>query len=256
MTRNVKGKRIVMLVNDRVGLELIKFLKADKQKIVALILDREKRLFEEIKKESKTKTFFYADSLRAPKILERVKALKPDLAICTWCRSLLKREFLDIFPEGVINLHDAYLPYGRGKYPQVWAIIQGFPYGVTLHYMNEIFDAGDIIARKRLNIKITDTGGTLMERALDELEKLFKKTWPKIKSGKLRRIKQDERKAIYFYARDAYKEDLLNLNKRYKALDLINWLRSRSFGDRSYGYFIHKGKKIYVKISLSKKQYF
>ena len=252
----VKAKRIVMLVNDRVGLELIKFLKADGQKIVALVLDREKRLFDEITKAAKTKNVFYSDGLRNSEVLEKISALKPDLAVCTWCKYLLKKEFLAIFPEGVINLHNAYLPYGRGKYPQVWAIIKGFPYGVSLHYMNESFDAGDIIARAKINIEITDTGGTLMEKALNGLEMLFKKTWPKIKAGRVRRYKQNEKKASYFQAKDAKKQNLINLDKAYKARDLVNWLRSRSFDDRSYGFFFHKGKKIFVKIILSRKQNF
>lgn len=256
MARKKLTKRVIMLVNDRVGLELLKFLEKDKQRIVALILDKDKRFYKEIIGATRTKNIFYSDKLREPKTLVKIKSLRPDLAVCTWCRYLLKKEFLDIFPERVINLHNAYLPYGRGKYPQVWAIIKGFPYGVTLHYMNERFDAGDIIARKRVKIKITDTGGTLMERALDELEALFKKTWPKIKEGTVKRVKQDEGKATYLYAEDAESENLLDLDKTYKARDLINWLRSRSFADRSYGYLIHKGKKIYVKIILSRKQHF
>jgi methionyl-tRNA formyltransferase len=253
-----KHPKIVLLANDRVGLEITKYLKQQKENIVALVLHPKNnaKLAEEIKKVAKVKNIFYADQLSNPFYLDKIKDLEPDLAILAWFGYILKKEFIQLFPFGCINLHNSYLPYNRGKYPHVWAIYTNSKYGVSIHYVNEKIDAGDIIARKEIKIKPTDTAGSLYERSLEEIVRLFIDTWPKIKEGKVRRIPQNDKIATYHSAKDVEKLDFIDLNKKYTGRELINQLRARSFADRTYAYFLHKGKKIYIKVILSDKPNF
>lgn len=247
--------KIILLANDKVGLEIAKYLRKQKENIVGLVLcNKDKaKLAYEIKKEVATKNIFYAHQIKQPKYLNKIRNLKPDLAICAWFGYILKKEFIEIFPKGCINLHNSYLPYNRGKYPHVWAIYNNSKYGVSIHYINEKIDSGDIITRKEIKIKPTDIAGTLYERSLKEIVKLFIATWPKIKQGKIEPIPQDNKIATYHYAKDVEKIDFIDLNKKYLAKDLINQLRARSFKDRTYAYFLYKGKKIYIKLDLSEK---
>jgi len=65
-------------------------------------------------------------------------------------RYVLKKEILDLFPNRAINLHISYLPYNRGSDPNFWSFIDGTPKGVTIHYLDEGVDTGDIIVQKEV----------------------------------------------------------------------------------------------------------
>ena len=52
-------------------------------------------------------------------------------------------------------------------YPWYWAIIDGNKFGVTLHFINEKIDAGDILFQTEIPFNITDTGGTLYKKMLE-----------------------------------------------------------------------------------------
>jgi len=253
-----KKPKIVLLANGEVGLSVAKYLIKKNENIVALVLHPKStsQKGDEIKKIVGTKNIFYADQLTNKKYLEKLRNLKPDIAISAWFGYILKKDFIDIFPYGCINLHNSYLPYNRGKYPHVWAIYEGSKYGVSIHYIDEKIDSGDIIARKEIKIRPTDIAGTLYERSLKEIVKLFIKTWPKLKQGKIKPIPQNNKIATFHFAKDVEKLDVIKLNKKYLAKELINQIRARSFKDRSYAYFLYKGKKIYVKILLSENQKF
>jgi len=253
-----KHPKIVLLANDKVGLEITKYLKKQKENIVGLVVHPKNnaKLSEEIKKTAKVKNIFYADQLKSPFYLNKIKNLQPDLALSMWFGYILKKEFIQLFPYGCINLHNSYLPYNRGKYPHVWAIYDNSKYGVSIHYIDEKIDSGDIIARREIKIKPTDIAGDLYERSLKEIVKLFIDTWPKIKQGKIKRIQQNNKIATYHFAKDVKTLDFIDLNKKYTGRELINQLRCRSFTNKTYAYCIYKGKKIYIKISLSEKPNF
>jgi len=119
-----KRPKIVLLVNDKVGLEITKYLKQQKENIVGLVLHPKNsaKLADKIRKEAKAKNIFYANQIKSPYYLDKIKKLKPDLALSAWFGYILKKEFIKLFPFGCINLHNSYLPYNQGKYPHVWAI--------------------------------------------------------------------------------------------------------------------------------------
>lgn len=157
---------------------------------------------------------------------------------------------IDIFPCGVISFHNSYLPYNRGKYPHVWAIYNELKYGVSLHYIDEDIDTGDIIARREMKIEPTDIASTLYERSLEEIVELFKVTWPRL--NKISSIPQG--KGVHHFAKEVGELDVIDLDKTYKGRDIINQLRARSFKDRSYVYYMQDGKKIFIRVSLSTDQ--
>lgn len=245
--------KIVLLANDRVGLEITKYLKQQKENIVGLVLHPKykAKLSDKIRNIVKTKNIFYADQINSWRYLDKIKKLKPDIALLMWFGYVLKREFIELFPLGCINLHNSYLPYNRGKYPHVWALYNNSKYGVSIHYVNDKIDSGDILARKEIKIKPTDIASSLYERSLEEIVKLFIAVWPRFKKGEIKTISQNNKIATIHFAKDVKKFDFIDLNKKYTGKELINQLRSRSFNDRTYAYFLYKGKKIYVKITLS-----
>lgn len=244
--------KIILFANGKVGLSVVQFLKKRKENIVALVLhhDTSALLVKEIIKASQCKRIYYANELREAGTIIKLKKLKPDIGISAWFGFILKPEVINLFPSGCINCHNSYLPYNQGKYPHVWAIAKQSPYGVTIHYIDQHIDTGHILSQKRLPIAITDTGESLYEKSLEEVIDLFIHTWPLLLAHRIRPKKQNKAKASFHKASQIDILDRIDINKKYLAKDIINQIRSRSFYDRTYAYFFHKGKKVYIKITL------
>jgi len=148
-------------------------------------------------------------------------------------------------------MHLSYLPFNRGKNPNVWPIVDGTPAGVTLHYIDAGIDTGDIIAQVKVPVESVDTGQIVYQKIVSESVNLFKATWPKIKNGPAERIRQDNRRATFRYARNLKILDTIDQNQKYLAKDLINILRARTFPPFPSAFFIDEnGKKVYVRVQL------
>lgn len=123
---------------------------------------------------------------------ESLRAMGYDFIVSYRYRYLVKKPVLDLFPDRVINLHISYLPWNRGADPNLWSFVDNTPKGVTIHYMDEGLDTGDIILQKEV---IFDpyrekTLKTTYERLSLAMEQLFYQAWPSIRAGKNDRKEQ------------------------------------------------------------------
>ncbi len=96
-------------------------------------------------------------------------------------RILLPRELRQW--NAAYNLHPAFLPWGRGHFPLVWAIADAEPAGATLHRMTPRVDGGPIVEQIRVAIRANDTGHSLFLRIREAERRLFLLWWPRIASG-------------------------------------------------------------------------
>ncbi len=193
---------------------------------------------------------FDARNLEDEEFLDRIRELEPDIGVSILFDYILKPPFLQIFERDVINLHPAYLPYNRGQYPNVWSIVEGTPAGTTLHYIDPEIDTGDIIARKGVNVEAVDTGQTLYEKLERASLELFKEAWPAIATGSVSRVEQQKNEGTYHRTRDVEQIDEIDLDESYKARDLINILRARTFPPHESAYFKEGEKKVFVRVDL------
>lgn len=194
---------------------------------------------------------FRGDRLRDTETARRIEALKPDLLVSVHFGYILPDVILGLPPLGCVNLHPAYLPHNRGAYPNVWSIVEGTPAGVTLHYMDQEIDTGDIIARRQVKVRPTDTGQSLYER-LEETEfALFIDTWPALLSGRTPRLPQNRGEGREHRVRDVDQIDCIDLDATYRAGDLIDILRARTFPPHRGAYFLHEGRRIYLRLELT-----
>jgi len=100
------------------------------------------------------------DGLRA-----RLEELAPDLVVCAGFMKILPPSVLSIPPLGCVNVHGALLPKYRGRAPLSRALMNGEnAVGVTVHYMDEGVDSGDIILQARIKVSIQDDARTLFEK--------------------------------------------------------------------------------------------
>ncbi len=126
------------------------------------------------------------------KITEHLlRAEAPTFLISYGYRHILSKEILDGFPNKAINLHISYLPWNRGADPNLWSFVEGTPKGVTIHYLDEGVDTGDIIAQQELEFDLeNETLATSYEKLQWAIQSLFKNNWPNIKRGACQRTKQ------------------------------------------------------------------
>jgi len=104
---------------------------------------------------------------------------------------ILEKNILDLFPDRAINLHIAYLPFNRGADPNFWSFVDNTPKGVTIHYLDEGIDTGDIIVQERVEFDTKqETLATSFEKLQSTIQDLFKQNWQDIKKLKCKRQKQ------------------------------------------------------------------
>lgn len=194
---------------------------------------------------------------------ERILEVKPDIIITCAYGQIIPKVLLDLPRLGCINVHASLLPKLRGGAPLHHAIIDGLDKtGVTIMYMDEAMDTGDIISTISYDIKSSDTTEDIHDTLRELGAKLLIDTLPSIVSGTNERIKQNEKEATYGY-NITREEEHIDFNKRGIEIDrlvrgLYSWpLANIIIGDIEYkiveGYFI-KGKKNVGMISdISKK---
>jgi len=133
------------------------------------------------------------------KIKEKIKKTSPDLIImCGW-RQIIGKEILSIPKKGFIGFHPSLLPKGRGPAPIINSILEGFKEsGVTMYYVSEGLDDGDIIGQEKFVINENDHAGNVYEKVIEAGKKLIAKNIPLLLEGKAKRKPQNNRKATYF----------------------------------------------------------
>jgi len=90
-------------------------------------------------------------------------------------RHIIKKELLDQFPNRAINLHISYLPWNRGTNPNFWSFVEDTPKEVTIHYLDEGIDTGDIIVQKKIEFHSDhETLATSYKKLQAAIQELFK----------------------------------------------------------------------------------
>jgi len=108
-------------------------------------------------------------------------------------RYIINKDVVSYMNGRIINLHISLLPWNRGSDPNLWSFLENTPKGVTIHYIDEGVDTGEIIAQKELffdhkNETLATTYRKLNMVMLD----LFRKEWAGIMKGVAGRRKQPE----------------------------------------------------------------
>ena len=102
------------------------------------------------------------DELDEPQLIQTIKELDVDAAVVCSYNYKIPKVLLESTKDGFINVHPSMLPRYRGGNPYSRVIINGeTETGVTLHFMDENFDTGDIIAQKPYHIPSKATMGTI-----------------------------------------------------------------------------------------------
>lgn len=144
---------------------------------------------------------------------QKITDKKPDLIITCAYGQILPKELLDCPKYGCINIHASLLPKLRGGAPIHKAIIEGYKEtGITIMYMDEAMDSGDIIAQEKVDIADEDTLDSLQEKLSLVAKKLIIEVLPSILNGTNKRVKQRQEEVTYAY-NIKREEEHLNFNQ-------------------------------------------
>jgi methionyl-tRNA formyltransferase/LmbE family N-acetylglucosaminyl deacetylase len=141
------------------------------------------------------------DDLVAPPVLRKIAkvrdhadeivALRPDLVVVVGFSQIIPPAILGAPPLGVIGFHTAVLPGRRGSSPVIWAMVEGLAEsGVTMFYMDEGIDTGDVIAVERFPIDEHDQAVDVLRKADDATLRLLHAHLDQILDGTAPRVPQ------------------------------------------------------------------
>jgi methionyl-tRNA formyltransferase len=182
--------------------------------------------------------------------LSLIEEIRPDIVIASGFEHKVPKEIIEIPEKGIINLHPSFLPYNRGAHPYIWPIIEDTPAGVSIHYMNEEIDEGELIDRREVEVKPDDTAEKLYQRLQEQQFQQFKDLWQEIKTGAESRKQKLDRGTSH---RREELENLfrLELGEKDTLRNFLDKLRASNFSDRKTTYFERNGKKYYVEIEIT-----
>lgn len=177
--------------------------------------------------------------LKIRKDFQKIIDLKPDLIITAAYGQIIPKEVLDCPRLGCVNLHASLLPFYRGGAPIQRAILNGEKKtGMSLMYMDEKMDEGDVLYQKEIEIDIKDTNKTLFEKLARLSCQIIREKLPLLFENKLIAKKQEHERATYAYNLKK-EEEFINFNRDY----MVVYNHIRALLDNPGCYGILNGKK-------------
>jgi len=177
--------------------------------------------------------FYFAKKISSERIEAAIQETDCDLICIASCSQLIKKNIIDIPRLGVINAHAAKLPYYKGPNPDYWIFYYEEKEGaVTIHYIDEGEDSGDIIHQEVFPIPFGMTRKEYRAEILHRSPKLMQKSVLELQNGTAKRTKQQEIKT--FRARNLKPEDEKIDFGQWEAAHAYHFLRGTDLLDEQY----------------------
>lgn len=174
---------------------------------------------------------------------EEIIKLNPDLIVTCAYGQIIPKVLLDLPKYGCINVHASLLPKLRGGAPIHKAIIDGYlKTGITIMYMDEKMDSGDIISQSEIKIEDDFTTEILHDKLSAMGKELLLKTIPDLIGGNINPIKQKEEEVTYAWNLKR-EEEKIDFSK--SAREVFNQIRGLNSWPGAYSMFDAKTLKIY-----------
>lgn len=234
-----------------IGRLAIELFKENKEQLKFVVLDHadmwnlNERILDTLSGFKSTSVYYYTNDDEILDVCRNVDAV----ILAFWGRKI-KGDLLKAPKFGYLNLHTSYLPYGKGKHPHYWSLVDEKPYGVTIMKIDSGLDTGEIIFQKEIEILWSDTGKTLYFKAIYAMKSLLIEKKDEILNLNFQLMKQDN-VGTHHYAYEIEDSSHIDLEREYKAKDLLNIIRARTFRPFPAAYFTDSGKKYEVTINIA-----
>ena len=185
---------------------------------------------------------FQPNTLRNGEAEEIIRNLAPDLCVVVAYGRILPLEILNLPKHGCINLHVSLLPKYRGSAPVQWAVLNGDKEtGVSIMFLDEGMDTGDVLKVAPISIGENETSGELFEKVTEVGAKTLIETIGEIEEGTAVATPQDHSKASMA---PMLKKEMAEFTFAQPADKLHNLIRGMN--PWPIAYFMYEGKKVKV----------
>ena len=199
--------RVVFIGTGEIGVPALRALRESEHELVGVVTQPDKPVGREQRIEAppikKAATEMKMSILQPARIKDRqavaeILALQPDVIVVMAYGQILPRDVLEIPRVACVNLHASLLPRWRGAAPIQAAIAAGDrETGITIMYMDEGLDTGDIMLQREIDILPNDTGGTLHDRLAQVAPEALLESLRLLATGNAPRTSQDKSRATY-----------------------------------------------------------
>lgn len=160
--------------------------------------------------------YLFPVKINSNEFIDISKSYNLDLFVSMSFNQIFKTPILNVPKLGVINCHAGKLPFYRGRNILNWALINDEKeFGITVHYVDEGIDTGDIINQYCYAISDKDDYKSLLEISYLECAKILYDSIKEIQEGKSQRMKQSSIHPVGFYC-----------GRRGEGDEIINWKQS------------------------------
>lgn len=144
--------------------------------------------------------FLTDPNVNSPSFIAGIEDFAADLHVSMSFDQILKAEIIGSAPGGFINCHAGALPFYRGRNVLNWALINGAEeIGVTVHFVDEGIDTGDIVAQGFAPVGLDDDYGSLLEKAVELCADTLEDALLQISAGTAERRPQRDVHPVGFY---------------------------------------------------------
>lgn len=223
---------VVVFGYDELLLESLKFLSRTRTKVSAVVFPfnrtcRRASQVRQIVRKNGYMTLEQPPKGKIPEFSKKLWGIKPDLIYVWSYPMILPEEIIEIPKYGCVNVHLGLLPEYRGVNGVRRALLNGEEKtGVTIHFMDEGIDTGDIISRVSFLITPECDILSLMKKSKDAGLFLLEKCWEQIASGQAGSTPQEKSKASHYTAKMSEVE---KINWSKSNLEIHNLIRASVF---------------------------
>ncbi|HTK06646.1 MAG TPA: methionyl-tRNA formyltransferase [Ktedonobacteraceae bacterium] len=253
--------RVVFMGFQTWGYETLKALLASRHEVPLVCTHPESQQIYEVLWNDSVKELAYAHGipvleqqyLHERRAIEMIREVEPDILVLSDWRTWVSPALYSLARFGGINIHDALLPKYGGFAPINWAVANGEKQtGVTVHFLNEEFDLGDIIMQEAVSIGPTETATDIFYKIIPLVASLPLQALDAIEDGTVQPVPQEKSQASFFHKRSE-RDSFIDWNMDVSRI--FNLIRAQS-DPYPNAFTFYKGKKLNIKkASLPQKSF-
>ena len=172
--------------------------------------------------------YFKLDNVNSETSLNKILSYDCDVLVSMSFNQIFRKDIINLTPIGIINCHAGKLPFYRGRNILNWVLINDEKeFGITVHFVDEGIDTGDIILQKTFPITDLDSYNTLLNTSYSACANILYESLVQIAENNFERIIQKTIHPVGFYCgMRSQGDELINWNNNSR--DLFNFIRSIS----------------------------
>lgn len=184
-------------------------------------------------------------NINSEEFISSIKQYDIDIFVSMSFNQIFKKELINFPPYKTINCHAGKLPFYRGRNILNWVLINDeSEFGITVHYMDEGIDTGDIILQEVYPITDDDDYGTLLSRAYKGCADILYRAIKMMQENRIEPIKQRKIDPIGMYCGMRQEGDeIINWNQTSR--EIFNFIRALAMPGPCATAWI-RGRKIYI----------